>query len=127
MLHRSIVPALHPGDVEIFESIINQLIPIKSARIHRFQTQNASLVHSLRTVAKDAGLQPTLKCLSECKLLNEALCVSSGAIIMGPPASGKTSVRKILREALLSLEGEGKYASIEAIDIWPKVSCQNYF
>ncbi|EFN76217.1 Cytoplasmic dynein 2 heavy chain 1 [Harpegnathos saltator] len=93
----STLPKLTETDTMKFMSLLNDLFPNVNPSLS-VSTESEDLVAALSKICETRGL--TKEIVNRCVQLNDLLRSRTGVAIVGPPGSGKTSIRSCLAEAM---------------------------
>ncbi|XP_071561821.1 cytoplasmic dynein 2 heavy chain 1 [Temnothorax nylanderi] len=107
----STLPKLTEADTTKFLSLLDDLFPKTNLPLS-VSTESEDLVVALLKICETRGL--TKEIANRCVQLNDLLKSRTGVAIVGPPGSGKTSIRSCLAEAIAKT-GE----SVQQIIVYP--------
>jgi len=110
-IRASTLPKLTEADMTKFLSLLDDLFPKTNLPLS-ISTESEDLVVTLLKICETRGL--TKEIANRCIQLNDLLKSRTGVAIVGPPGSGKTSIRSCLAEAMAKI-GE----SMQQIIIYP--------
>lgn len=96
--------------------LLNQAFSLPDTAKARPQCLKQELFDSLTKIAPTIGLNPTETLVTSANNLYEATLISTGVMLVGPVASGKSSVRRLLKSVLLE-----KCSMLGYAEIRPKV------
>ena len=91
-------------DTPVFQKIINGFFPNVASNYD----VNAELVDVIRFVMEGMGLYPHESIIQKCIQLYDIMQYKSAVLIAGPPASGKTTIYKILASAMDRINGDSR-------------------
>jgi len=91
---------LTEADTTKFLSLLEDLFPKTDPSLST-STENEDLAVALLKICEERGL--TKEIANRCIQLNDLLKSRTGVAIVGPPGSGKTSIRSCLVEALAKI------------------------
>ncbi|KAL6266424.1 hypothetical protein P5V15_003274 [Pogonomyrmex californicus] len=110
-IRASTLPKLTEADTTKFLSLLDDLFPKANVPLS-VSTESEDLVVALLKICETRGL--TKEVANRCVQLNDLLKGRTGVAIVGPPGSGKTSIRSCLAEAMAKI-GE----PVQQITIYP--------
>ncbi|GMH41196.1 hypothetical protein BSKO_09106 [Bryopsis sp. KO-2023] len=121
-LLRTIVPQLSAEDASLFETIVEEAFSSFMNVPQRPVDSYTDLLKSLKDKTSELNLTPSADILKRARDLYEATLASTGVVLLGAPASGKSCTLHLLREVLARQDG------LQCIEIFPKaLSRQNLF
>lgn len=110
-IRASTLPKLTETDTAKFLSLLDDLFPKANSSLS-VSTENEDLVVALSKICENQGL--TKEIANRCIQLNDLLKSRTGVAIVGPPGSGKTSIRSCLAEAMTKIG-----APVQQIIVYP--------
>ncbi|XP_018402903.1 PREDICTED: cytoplasmic dynein 2 heavy chain 1 [Cyphomyrmex costatus] len=110
-IRASTLPKLTEADTTKFLSLLDDLF-LKANLPLSVSTESEDLVVALLKICETRGL--TKEIVNRCIQLNDLLKSRTGVAIVGPPGSGKSSIRSCLTEALTKIG-----VSIQQIIVYP--------
>ena len=93
------IPKLLSHDERLFRSIVSDLFP----GVEMPETRRGALGLAIRSCCEEVGLQPVPAFLAKVQHLYDTFGVRFGVMLVGPAGSGKTSLYRILSEAMTLL------------------------
>jgi dynein heavy chain len=113
------LPKFVESDIPLFNAILSDLFPGVEVPQSNYGTLHKSL---LQTIEVDFGFQALPALVSKCLQLYDTIGSRQGIMIVGPPASGKTSCYRILARALTKLQETGDVTGrrVETVVVNPK-------
>jgi len=110
------VPKFTSNDIPLFRGITTDLFP----GIKLPEQDYAQLFEEMKNSCKKNNFQPKEIFLEKCIQLYETIMVRHGLMVVGDPYAGKSSIIKVLQEAMSSITGDPKFVNVLTYFVNPK-------
>jgi dynein heavy chain len=115
------IPKFTSNDIPLYRGITTDLFP----GIKLPEQDYAELFTEMKNACKKFNLQPKDIFLEKCIQLYETIMVRHGLMVVGDPYAGKSSVIKVLQEAMSSIKNDPKFVNVLTYFCNPKSITQN--
>jgi len=115
------VPKFTSNDIPLFNGITSDLFP----GIKLPEQDYAELAKQMVIACEKNNLQPKAVFLEKCIQLYETIMVRHGLMVVGDPYAGKSSVIKILQQAMSNVKDDPKFVNVQTHYVNPKSITQN--
>jgi len=115
------VPKFTSNDIPLFNGITSDLFPGISLPEQDYK----ELAVQMRAACARNNLQPKDIFLEKCIQLYETIMVRHGLMVVGDPYAGKSSVIKVLQQAMSSIKDDPKFVNVQTFFVNPKAITQN--
>jgi len=110
------VPKFTSNDIPLFRGITTDLFP----GIKLPEQDYAQLFEEMKNSCKKNNFQPKEIFLDKCIQLYETIMVRHGLMVVGDPYAGKSSIIKVLQEAMSSIKDDPKFVNVLTFFVNPK-------
>mgnify|MGYP000968407310 CR=1 FL=1 len=110
------VPKFTSNDIPLFRGITTDLFP----GIKLPEQDYAQLFEEMKNSCKKNNFQPKEIFLEKCIQLYETIMVRHGLMVVGDPYAGKSSIIKVLQEAMSSITDDPKFVNVLTYFVNPK-------
>jgi dynein heavy chain len=115
------IPKFTSNDIPLFNGITSDLFPGITLPAQDY----AQLEIEMKNACVKFNLQPKDIFLQKCIQLYETIMVRHGLMVVGDPYAGKSSIIRVLGEAMSSIKDDPKFVNVENHFVNPKSITQN--